>query len=46
MAADMEQVELFLVANDMESEIYLFIKLVTGTFNDITDVVSVEKPDT
>ena len=31
-AADMELIELFRVANDMESEIYLFTKLASGTF--------------
>ena len=39
----MELIEFFWVANDMESEIYLFIKLATGTFNDVTDVKSVKK---
>ena len=38
MAADMERIELFWVANDMESAIYLFIKLATRTFDDVTDV--------
>ena len=39
----MEQIELFWLVNDMESEIYLFIKLTTGTFDDVTDVKSAEK---
>ena len=43
MAADMEGIELFLVVNHMESEIYLFIKLTTRTFDDVSDVKSVEK---
>ena len=42
----MERIELFWVANDMESEIYLFIKLTTGTFDDVTDVKSAKKPGT
>ena len=42
----MEQIELFWLVNDMESEIYLFIKLTTGTFDDVTDAKSAKKPDT
>ena len=42
----MEQIELFWLVNNMESEIYLFIKLTTGTFDDVTDVKSAKKPDT
>ena len=45
MAADLERIELFMAANDLESEIYLFIKLETGTFDDVIDVKSAEKPD-
>ena len=46
MAADLERIELFLVAYDLESDIYLLIKLGTATFDDVTDIKSAEKPDT
>ena len=37
MAADLERIELFLVAIDLESDIYLFIKLGNAIFDDVTD---------
>ena len=46
MVADLERIELFMVANDLESDIYLFIKLGTATFDDVTDIKPAEKPDT
>ena len=42
----MERIELFWVANDMESKIYLLIKLAIGPFDDVTDVKSAKNPDT
>ena len=44
MAADMEQIKLFLVTNNMENKIDLFVKLTTETFDDVRDVKSAENP--
>ena len=46
MASELERTEHFLVANDLESEIYLFIDLIhaTATLDDVTYVKSAEKP--
>ena len=43
MVANMERIKVFLVVNDMESYIHLFIKLATRTFDDVIDVKSAEK---
>ena len=40
----MIEIEYFFGATDMQSEIYLFMKLATGPFDDVTDVKSAEKP--
>ena len=37
MVADLERIELFLVATDLKSDIFLFIKLGNATFDDVTD---------
>ena len=41
----MERIEFFRVANDIEIEIILKLKLATGTFDDVIDVKTAENTD-